>query len=247
VWTLGHFKQVVQGSDSDLAARLGPWVKQDDRPTANYGHIFDNDEDAFAEQLKLGATGIVGIDMGGLLNDEHLAPSVLEYLFMSIDDLVDGRTPTLIYLEEAWYLLGNPRFRDGFEDWIKTMRKRMGAVGLSTQSVEDIRRSGISSSLNDNIKTRIFLPNSQAQGSRDVYTQLLGLSEGNVEVIRQMTPKRHYMVWQEGRTRILDAHLPPQVLALTRADALARDAFDRHFVPGDETSIARYLKEITHA
>lgn len=244
---LSTFKSMLDGLDADISARLGPWVRTGHGANANYGHLFDNLEDGFAQQLKAGSSGLIGIDMGGLLKDERLAPSVLEYLFMCIDELVDGRTPTLIYLEEAWYLLGNERFRAGFEDWIKTMRKRMASVGLSTQSVEDIRRSGISSTLNDNIKTRIFLPNSQALASRDVYTEMLGLSEEHVGLIRTLVPKRHYMAWQDGRTRILDGYLAPKVLALTRADALARDTFDRWHATGRPDYLEQYIREITNA
>lgn len=246
-WNLSTFKAMLDGQDSDFSARLGPWVRSSHGASANYGHIFDNVSDGFADQLRKDANGIVGIDVGGLLKDDRLAPSVLEYLFMAIDDLVDGRTPTLIYLEEGWYLLGNERFRMGFEEWIKTMRKRLAAVGLSTQSVDDIARSGISSTLNDNIKTRIFLPNSQALASRDVYTNLLGLSLDHVQLIRSLIPKRHYMVWQEGRTRVLDCHMPPSVLALTRSDGLARDTFNRWLATGRADYIDQYVKEMTHA
>lgn len=245
--TLGAFKSVLEGIDHEFAARLSPWVRSGGHGAANYGHLFDNEIDSFGQQLRLGSSGVIGIDMGGLLRDERLAPSVLEYLFMCIDEMVDGRVPTLIYLEEAWYLLSNERFRAGFEDWLKTMRKRMAAVGLSTQSVEDIRRSKISSTLNDNIKTRIFLPNPQALASRDVYKEFLGLTDSDVELIRALTPKRHYLLWQDGRKRVLDGHMSPEVLALTRSDALARDTFDRIYDPKDESSVLRYIKEITRA
>lgn len=244
--SLGTFKQMLDGIDAGLSARLAPWVRAHRGHSGNYGAIFDNEEDGFAAQLGT-ASGLVGIDMGGLLKDERLAPSVLEYLFMSIDELVDGRAPTLIYLEEAWYLLGNPRFRAGFEDWIKTMRKRMAAVGLSTQSVEDIRRSGVSATLNDNIRTRIYLPNPQALASREVYTEMLGLSEEHVQLVRGLVPKRHYLAWQDGRTRVLEGLLPPGVLALTRSDALARDCFDRWLATGRADALERYVEEITHA
>lgn len=244
---LNAFKSILEGIDAEFAARLAPWVQSGTSTTANYGRIFDNDHDAFAEQLAAGSNQIIGVDMGKLLADERLAPSVLEYLFMSIDDLVDGRTPTLIYLEEGWYLLRNQRFREGFEDWIRTMRKRMAAVGLSTQGVAEIRQTPISGVLNDNIKTRILLPNSQAQGSIDVYTQMLGLTNDNVQLIRSLIPKRHYMIWQEGRIRVLDVHMPPQVLALTRADALARDTFNAHLQRGGDDFVSRYIQEITNA
>lgn len=244
---LSTFKTMLDGMDGAIAARLGPWVRASHGNSANYSYLFDNLEDGFAQQLQGGGNGVIGIGLGGLLKDERLSPSVLEYLFMSIDELIDGRTPTLIYLEEGWYLLGNERFRAGYEDWLKTMRKRMAAVGLSTQSVEDIRRSGISSTLNDNIKTRIYLPNSQALASRDVYTGMLGLSDDHVQLIRALTPKRHYMLWQEGRTRILDGSLPSKVLGLTRSDALARDTFDRWHSTGRPDYLDHYLKEIAHA
>jgi type IV secretion system protein TrbE len=244
--TLSDLKLMIDGQDKEFGARLSPWVRSTHGVSANYGHIFDNDTDGFSDLLKAGG-GVVGIDLGGLLRDERLAPSVLEYLFMSIDDLIDGTTPTLIYLEEAWYLLSNDRFRAGFENWIKTMRKKMVCVGLSTQSVEDVKRSGISSTLNDNIKTRIFLPNIQALASSDVYIDLLGLTLDHVDKIRTLTPKRDYMIWQEGRTRIVDGFLPKSVLALTRGDALARNTFEKWRKTEDPNFLNSYVKEMVNA
>src|SRR5262249_50681667 len=109
--TLSLIHALLNGQNKELAARLHPWTRSSER----YGHLFDNEED----QFQLGS--ITGIEVGGLLQDEHAAPAMLGYLFGVIEEMVDGRQPMLIYLEEAWYLLRNEAFRNMFEDWIKTM------------------------------------------------------------------------------------------------------------------------------
>jgi type IV secretion system protein VirB4 len=232
---LSLIHQLLDGQSRTLAMRLHPWTRGSER----YGELFDNNED----QFNLGA--ITGIEVGGLLADEHLAPVLLTYLFGVVDELVDGRQPCLIYLEEAWYLLGNPAFRAMFEDWIRTMRKRNAAVGLATQSVSDIAKTPISSVLNDNIKTRIFLPNLQAFDSIGVYRDTFGLPEEVVNVIRMARPKRQFLVVQEHRRRLIDMNLPPEILAVTRSDGRAKQLFARALESGHSDWLNSYVREAT--
>ena len=77
---------------------------------------------------------------------------------------------------------------------------------MSTQSVDDILKSGISASLNDNIKTRIFLSNFQAQASYSTYSDLLGLSDKDIQTIKTMQRKRNYLIWQDGLVRLIDTN-----------------------------------------
>lgn len=233
--TLSLIYALLSGQSKSLAQRLHPWTRHSER----YGELFDNEEDQF--QL----SSITGIEVGGLLADEHIAPAMLTYIFGVINELVDGKQPVLIYLEEAWYLLGNPAFREMFEDWIRTMRKRNAAVGLATQSVADIRKTPISSVLNDNIRTRIFLPNLQAFDSIDVYRDAFGLRDDEVNVIRLARPKRHYYVVQDQRRRLVDMQLPPEILAVTRSDGRAKAAFARAVDSGSTEWLNNYLNEVT--
>lgn len=230
--SLSALYHVLDGQNRGLAARLTPWLRGN-----RYGDLFDNDEDTFA------LSDICGIEVGGLLADDHLAPAILAYVFEVVEESVDSTMPTLIYLEEAWYLLANPVFRARFEDYVKTMRKRNAAVGLATQSLADIRKSPISATLNDNIKTRIFLPNTQAFDSIDIYREMLGLRDDEVNVIRNARQKREYYIVQEGRRRLVDVHLPPEILALTRADPRAKDMFRRALEQGGDY-LDRYMEEI---
>jgi type IV secretion/conjugal transfer VirB4 family ATPase len=236
-YTLSLIYTLLAGQNQSLAGRLFPWTRGSDR----YGDLFDNEED----QFQLGA--ITGIEVGGLLADEHVAPAMLAYLFGVIDELVDGRTPVLIYLEEAWYLLGNPAFREMFEDWIRTMRKRTAAVGLATQSVADIRKTPLSSVLNDNIKTRIFLPNLQAFDSIDVYRDAFGLRDDEVNIIRMARQKRQYYVVQDNRRRLVELPLPSDILAMTRSDGRAKEIFNRCVGSGSSNWLNDYVEEMSHA
>jgi type IV secretion system protein VirB4 len=159
----------------------------------------------------------------------------------------DPRRPTLIYLEEAWYLLRNEQFRGYFEDWIKTMRKHGACVGISTQSLADLRDCPIGPTLNDNIKTRILLPNMQAFDSRDIYRDMLGLRDDEIEILRCARQKRDYYVVQDARRRLVSPELPPAILALTRSDARAKESFGRHLARGGDHWLSRYIEEICNA
>jgi type IV secretion system protein VirB4 len=235
--TLSKLHMLIAGQDKNLAARLHAWTRGSER----YGQFFDNAEDDFS------MADIAGIEVGGLLADQNLAPAMLAYLFEVVEEKVDNAAqPTLIYLEEAWYLLQNAAFRGMFEDWIKTMRKRNACVGIATQSLKDVRDCPISATLNDNIKTRIFLPNLQAFDSRDVYRDMLGLHDHEIEIIRNARQKRDYYIVQDNRRRLVDVQLPPRILALTRSDALAKKIFNREQARGGSDWLSRYIKEMVN-
>ena len=216
--TLTNFHFMLEGIDRDLSSRLLPWLKNPTSDLNSIESIFDNEEDDFILELKSDKSGIIGIDLGNILNNKKIIEPLIQYLLISIDELIDGHTPTMIYLEESWYLLENIKFRSVFEDWIKSLRKKQTIVGLSTQSVEDILKSGISSSLNDNIRTRIFLANYQAQASHSIYSGLLGVSDKDINRIKNMRRKMNYLIWQDGRVRLIETNLNKIILSFINSD-----------------------------
>jgi type IV secretion system protein VirB4 len=238
VHTLSKLWHILGGTHRALALRLLPWTRQSDR----YGALFDNEEDAFT------LAEIAGIEVGDLLGDEHLAPVVLAYLFEAVAQKVDDpRRPTLIYLEEAWYLLRHATFRATFEAWIKTMRKHGACVGIATQSLADLRQCPIGPTLNDNIRTRIFLPNPQAMDSAAIYREMLGLRDDEIEAIRTARQKREYYIVQDDRRRLVAPQLTGEILAFTRSDARAKEIFRRARARGGDDWLARYVSEVCSA
>ena len=226
--TLSHLKLMLDGIDEDLSSRLSPWVR-DDQSEFGFGYLFDNPIDTFFQNLSSQGTSIICIDFSSILVNEKIARPIIEYLLLCVDNYIDGKSPSLIYLEEAWYLLKDKRFRDQFENWIKTMRKKMAIIGLSTQSVDDIKKLSISAAINDNIKTKIFLPNLQVDASYSTYKDFLGLRDDHIQSLKNLTPKSQYLIWQDERVRVIDAKLPFRVLALTRSDSYAIGLFDQLF------------------
>lgn len=238
--TLSHLKQMLDGMDRSLSSRLSPWLRGENNEHT-LGSFFDNPSDTFIENFRNSKTGIICIDIGTLLADQYLSRPVVEYLLMCIDSSIDGKSPAFIYLEEAWYLLKDDRFRSQFENWIKTMRKKSSLVGLSTQSVSDITKIDISSTINDNIKTKIFLPNIQIDASYEIYNKFFGLNDEHIQMLKTMTPKKNYLLCQDLRFRNLEVDLPFSVLALTRSDPMAIKKFDEFF---EVSGIGAYLNSL---
>ena len=231
--TLTLVHSLIQGQDRALAMRLRPYVG--DGP---YGSIFDN---AIC-QLQL--SDICGLDVGNVLKDERLAKPLLRYLFAVIDEQVEEGRPTLIYVEEGWYLNRDPEFAAGFEEWVRTMRSRGCVVGLSTQSLKELNEVPMSEVLKESIRTRIFLPNSDAFASADLYCNQFGLVEADLHMIREARRKRDFLLVQDGRKRLVDLHLPPEILAFTRNDTVARARFQEALDSGSPDWLNRYLERV---
>jgi type IV secretion system protein VirB4 len=227
--TLTNFHFMLQGIDHELSLRLLPWLKNPNKDLNSIDSIFDNEEDEFISELRSDKSGIIGIDLGNILSNEKITEPLIQYLLISIDELIDGHTPTMIYLEESWYLLENIKFRSVFEEWIKTMRKKQAIVGLSTQSVSDILKSGISSSLNDNIRTRIFLANFHAQSSYSIYSGLLGVSDKDINRIKTMRRQINYLIWQDGQVRLIETNFNKNILSFINSDKTDIDLINKYF------------------
>ena len=241
--TLSHLKQMLDGLDKNLGARLAPWTN-DNNIGLGYGYLFDNQFDTFYESFSSNKNGIICVDISSILDDINIFQPIIEYLLFCIDIYVDGKTPSFIYLEEAWYLLKDKRFSLEFENWIRTMRKKMAVVGLSTQSVGDIKKMEISSIINDNIKTKIFLPNLMIDSSYSVYEDFFGLRDDHIQMIRNMIPKKNYLIWQDSRVRVLNAQFPFNVLAFIRSDSLALKIFEKSFHLTGSRGYLKLLKEM---
>jgi type IV secretion system protein VirB4 len=154
----------------------------------------------------------------------------------------DPTRPTLIYVEEAWFMLSDPWFSARLRDWLKTLPKRLGLVILATQSLDDLSGSSIFSTLADNIPTRIFLPNRQARVHRALYTGQFGLNDEQINTIERATEKRHYYLVNPGGSHLLEVAFPKTLLAWLRSDARAQTCFDQCRESGAENWSEQYFK-----
>lgn len=174
---LRYFRELFLGARrptaGDLAARLAPWVGDGDR-----AWLFDNETDRLDLEARM-----IGFDMTQLLDDPIARTPAMMYLFHRVEERLDG-SPAIIVVDEGWKALDDDVFVARIRDWEKTIRKRNGIVGFSTQSARDALESRIANAIIEQSPTQIFLPNPKAQASE--YCQGFGLSAHEFELIRTL-------------------------------------------------------------
>jgi type IV secretion system protein VirB4 len=173
------------GGPGSLANRLAMW-----HTGGSHAKLFDNEEDV----IDFSAARVFGIEMGHILQDKVSIGPVLLYLFHRIQSSLRG-DPTMIVLDEAWALIGNPVFAPKIKDWLKVLRKLNTFVVFATQSVEDAAKSSISDTLVQQTSTQIFLPNLRAT---PIYREVFMLSEREFNLVKTTDPStRFFLVKQD--------------------------------------------------
>jgi type IV secretion system protein VirB4 len=168
-----------------LAGRLAMW-----HSGGSHAKLFDNEEDV----IDFTSARSFGIEMAHILQDKACIGPVLLYLFHRIQSSLDG-SPTMIILDEAWALIGNPIFAPKIKDWLKVLRKLNTFVVFATQSVEDAAKSSISDTLVQQTATQIFLPNLKAT---ILYREVFMLSEREFNLVKTTDPStRFFLVKQD--------------------------------------------------
>lgn len=204
---------------SPLKNRLSPWIQGNDR-----GHFFDNEVDTF----DFGT--FTTIEMGALLERDPVAAiAVLDYAVYQISlSLADDTTdPTIIYIEEVWFMLKNPAFEQIIENWLRVLRKKNAALWFATQALQELAGSNISAAILNSVPTRIFCPNDDARSEQNykLYTQDFGLNNTQVDQIQKAQRKTNYLLVQGGFSRMVWARFDPTILACLRSDKLAHKVF----------------------
>ena len=217
-WKLSALFALIAGQDMNLANKLAPYVDQSEGE-GSYGTVgshasfFDNYEDHFE------LTNLVGMECGGILDDRKVASPFMDYAFYCIERSLDGNTPTMIYVEEAWYMLSNPAFASKMEDWLRTFRKKRAFVVFATQALDEIARLPNIGSFVTNIPTQIFLPSvkSSVHGQADLFRSVFGTTDAQLALLAQAIPKRDYLLVRPTVTRLINTRMPPALLAINEA------------------------------
>ena len=172
-----------------------------------YGRLLDADRDC------LGKADLQCFEVEDLLHSKAALLAVLRYLFARLEARFDG-APTLLMLGEAWAMLDDPVFAARLRQWLKTLRKKQVSVVFDTQSLADIRDSGIAATIVESCASRIFLPNPQATEPqiRAIYEDF-GLNARQIELVARAQPKQDYYYQSRLGNRMFDLDLGPVALA----------------------------------
>ena len=179
----------------------GPW-----------GRLLDADAE------RLGVADVQAVETEGLIGT-GAAAAVLAYLFHRIEDRLDGR-PTLLIVDEGWLALDDEGFSGQLREWLKTLRKKNASVVFSTQSLADIDNSPIAPAIIESCPTRVFLANERALEPQIAATyRRFGLSDRQIEILSQATPKRDYYCQSRRGNRLFELGLGEVALAFAAASS----------------------------
>jgi type IV secretion/conjugal transfer VirB4 family ATPase len=218
--TLSIFSALCQARD--ITAALEPFTLK-----GPHGCLLDADQ--APEALSFFET----FETEDLMATPSAVGPVLTALFHEIERSFDG-SPTMLVLDEAWLFLGETGFCAKIREWLKTLRKKNVAVVFATQSLDDVVRSPIATTLIESCPTQIFLPNPRAlePASADLY-RLFGLNKRQLELLAFAAPKRSYYVRQPRGRRMFDLRLSGAALAVCGASS-----------PEDQKLIERTLESL---
>jgi type IV secretion system protein TrbE len=237
---------LISGRNPDLASKFRQYVDLSDPERGSimkgvYADFFDNDDDDF--QL----SNIVCMETGELLQTPEIASPFMEYAFFCIKQRLDRSVPTLIIVEECWYMLANAEFEAGVDEWLRTFRKNSGQVVFATQSPEELQRMRSWAAFVVNVPTRIFLPsiNQSVMQLAPIYKQLFSMNDAMLELLKSAVPKRDYLILQPGATRLVTSEMPKVIIDINKATATRslRESIANLSESGDPEWQWRFLEE----
>ncbi len=173
--TLGH----------EVSDRLARWTRG-----GQFGFLFDNSQDTISfSQFQC-------FDFQGMSQYPEILEPLLFYILHRANAVIADRQITQVFkaffIDEAWVFLKNPSIQRYVVEALKTWRKHNAAMVLSTQSVDELRRSDILDVIIESCATKIFLANPDMD--RELYRRQFHLNENEVELISNLIPKQQFLI-----------------------------------------------------
>ena len=176
------------------------------------GKYFDSEE----ENISLSNWQV--FEMEKIMNNKSAITPLLSYLFHKIEGYLTG-DPSIIVLDESWVFIDNALFSGKIRDWLKTLRKKNTGVIFATQELNDILNSSLFTTILDACKTKIFLPNENAEADNylPIYEKF-GLNNKEIQIIAKATPQKDYYYKSTKGSRLFQLALGKNTLKLVGAN-----------------------------
>ena len=171
--------------DRRLADRLSKWTTG-----GQFDFVFDNPEDTIT------FSRFQCFDFQGMNQYPEVLEPLLFYILhranTSIRDPRISHTFKAFLIDEAWLFLKNPVIKNYIIEALKTWRKQNAAMILSTQSLDELRKSEILDIIVESCPTKIFLANPDMD--RELYRRQFNLNDNEIELISTLRPKQQLLI-----------------------------------------------------
>ncbi|MGC1601237.1 MAG: type IV secretion system DNA-binding domain-containing protein [Candidatus Acidiferrales bacterium] len=211
--TLGH----------DLAGRLAKWTRG-----GQFGFLFDNAEDTIS------FSRFQSFDFQRMSGYPDLLEPLLFYILHRANAVICDRESSSVFkaffIDEAWVFLKNPGIQRYVVEALKTWRKHNAAMVLSTQSLDELKRSDILDVIVESCATKIFLANPDMD--RDLYRRQFHLNETEVALIANLIPKQQFLIKTPELGKVANLNVDPKSYWLYTNDPYdnkkRKEAFETH-------------------
>jgi type IV secretion system protein VirB4 len=168
-----------------LSDALAKWLRG-----GQFGFLFDNPEDTIS------FSRFQCFDFQQMSRYPELLEPLLLYILHRANDVIANRdisaTFKAFFIDEAWVFLRNPSIQQYVTEALKTWRKHNAAMILSTQSLDELKRSELLDVIVESCATKIFLANPDMD--QDLYRRQFHLNDTEVEWISSLLPKRQFLI-----------------------------------------------------
>jgi len=204
-----------------LANRLAKWIKG-----GQFDFVFDNSADT------LTFSTFQCFDFQGMSQYPEVLEPLLFYILHRANAAICDRRITHVFkaffIDEAWIFLKNPSIRSYIVEALKTWRKQNAAMILSTQSLDELRKSDILSVIIESCPTKIFLANPDMD--RALYREQFHLNDNEIELISTLVPKQQLLIKTPDFAKVANLTVDPKSYWLYTNDPFdnrkRREAFE---------------------
>jgi type IV secretion/conjugal transfer VirB4 family ATPase len=184
-----------------LASRLQKWIAG-----GQFGFLFDNAEDTVT------FSRFQCFDFQGMDHYPQALEPLLLYILHRASEVIGDRAMTHVFkaffIDEAWVFFRHPAVRSYIVEAMKTWRKQNAAMVLSTQSLDELRQSGILDVILESCPTKIFLANPDMD--RELYQRQFHLNESEIELISTLIPKRQMLIKNPEIAKVANLEVDPK-------------------------------------
>ena len=207
----------------DISSRLAKWTRG-----GQFGFLFDNAEDTIS------FSRFQCFDFQAMSQYPELLEPLLFYILHRANAVIaDWQISSVFksfFIDEAWVFLKNPSIQRYVVEALKTWRKHNAAIVLSTQSLDELKRSDILDVIIESCATKIFLANPDMD--RELYRRQFHLNETEVDLISNLIPKKQFLIKTPELAKVANLNVDPKSYWLYTNDPYdnkkRKEAFETH-------------------
>ena len=218
--TLGVLANTLPRS---LSLKLQKWTAG-----GQFGFLFDNAEDTVS------FSRFQCFDFQGMEQYPQILEPLLFYILHRANHIITNPEITHVFkaffIDEAWTFFRNRRIKNYIVEALKTWRKQNAAMILSTQSLDELRKSDIVDVIIETCATKIFLANPDMD--RELYRNQFHLNETEINLIASLVPKRQFLIKNHEIAKVANLEVDAKSYWLYTNDPFDNrkraEAFEKH-------------------